>query len=62
MIMEINPTIKYIESLSDHRLFLIFDNGIIKVYSLKERLQTPAFQALKEESLFHAAQVASGGG
>ncbi|MFN7117598.1 MAG: DUF2442 domain-containing protein [Saprospiraceae bacterium] len=59
--METYPTIKYIEPLSNHCLFVIFDNGIIKVYSLKERLQTPAFQALKQETLFNAAQVASGG-
>lgn len=59
--MKTSPTIKYIEPLPGYRLFVIFDNGIIKVYSLKERLQTPAFQALKEEALFNAAQVASGG-
>lgn len=59
--METYPTIKYIEPLSDYRLFVIFDNGIIKVYSLKERLQMPAFQALNEEALFNAAQIASGG-
>ncbi|MBK7870771.1 MAG: DUF2442 domain-containing protein [Saprospiraceae bacterium] len=59
--METYLTIKYIEPLSDYRLFVIFDNGIIKVYSLKDRLQTPAFQALKDETLFNTAQVASGG-
>lgn len=59
--MEIYPTIKYIESLSDYRLFVIFDNGIIKVYSLKERLQTSAFQPLQDETLFNTAKIASGG-
>lgn len=59
--METYPTIKYIEPLSDYRLFVIFDNGVIKVYSLKERLQTPAFQPLQDETLFNTAKIASGG-
>lgn len=59
--MESYPRIKYIEPLSDYRLFVIFDNGIIKVYSLLERLQIPAFQALKDVTLFNQAYVANGG-
>ena len=55
------PTIKYIEPLPGYRLFVIFDNGAIKVYSMKERLETPAFQALKDEALFYQAKVSSGG-
>jgi len=46
--MENYPTIKYVEPLSNYRLFLIFDNGVIKLYFLNKRLQTPAFQALKK--------------
>ena len=59
--MENYPRIKYIEPFSDFRLFVIFDNGIIKVYSIKERLQTPAFQALSDINLFRSVHVANGG-
>jgi hypothetical protein len=59
--MENYPRIKYLEPLSGYRLFLIFDNGEIKVYSLAERLQTPAFRALQDEALFNAAHIANGG-
>lgn len=59
--METYPTIKYVEPLDNHRLFIIFDNGVIKIYSLQERLQTKAFQPLQDEALFHSVQVASGG-
>ena len=59
--MESYPRIKYIEPLSDHRLFVIFDNGVIKVYSLQKRLQSPAFQALEDVSLFNQVYVANGG-
>lgn len=59
--MESYPTIKYVEPLSNHRLFLIFDNGVIKLYSLDERLKTPAFQSLKDETLFNKVHIGSGG-
>lgn len=59
--MESYPRIKYLETLPDYRLFLIFDNGDIKVYSIAERLQTPAFRPLLDQTLFNAAQIANGG-
>lgn len=59
--MENFPTIKFIEPLSDYRLFVIFDNGIIKVYSMKGKLNAAAFQPLKDVTLFKRAQVGSGG-
>lgn len=59
--METYPTIKYVEALSDYRLFIIFDNGAIKIYSFKDKVNKPPFQALKDETLFQAARVASGG-
>lgn len=59
--MENYPRIKYLEPLPGYRLFIIFDNGDIKVYSLAERLQTPAFRALQDESLFITAHIANGG-
>lgn len=59
--MENYPRIKYIEPLSDFRLFVIFDNGTIKVYSLKDRLKIPAFKELQELSLFNTVHIANGG-
>lgn len=59
--METYPTIKYIEPLSGYRLFVIFDNGTIKVYSMEGRLRSPAFQPLQDMTLFNQAHVGSGG-
>lgn len=59
--MESYPRIKYLEPLPNHRLFLIFDNGEIKIYSLSERLQSPAFAPLRDETLFYTARLANGG-
>lgn len=59
--METYPTIKYIEPLSDYRLFVIFDNGVIKVYSMKEKLKSLVFQPLHDITLFKKAHVGSGG-
>lgn len=59
--METYPIIKYVEPLDGHRLFVIFDNGVIKVYSLHERLQTKTFQPLQDETLFRSVQIANGG-
>ena len=59
--METYPTIKYVQPLEDYRLFLIFDNGAIKIYSLSDRLQTPAFQPLQDKALFQSVQLGSGG-
>ncbi|MCO6493920.1 MAG: DUF2442 domain-containing protein [Phaeodactylibacter sp.] len=59
--METYPTIKYIEPLSDYRLFIIFDNGIIKIYSMKEKLQSPPFQPLQDAALFNQAHAGGGG-
>lgn len=59
--MENHPRIKYLEPLPNHRLFLIFDNGEIKVYALSERLQSPVFAPLQDEALFNTARIANGG-
>lgn len=59
--MESYPRIKYIEPLSGYRLFVIFDTGDIKVYSLSERLQSIPFTALQDEQLFNQAHIANGG-
>lgn len=59
--MDNYPTIKYIELLSNYRIFAIFDDGSIRVYSLDDRLGQPPFQALKEGDLFYKATIANGG-
>jgi hypothetical protein len=59
--MESYPRINYLQVLPNYRLFLIFDNGEIKIYSLSERLQSPAFAPLKDEALFNTVRLANGG-
>ncbi|MDX2071232.1 MAG: DUF2442 domain-containing protein [Haliscomenobacter sp.] len=59
--MESYPRINYLQTLPNYRLFLIFDNGEIKIYSLSERLESPAFAPLKDEALFNTARLANGG-
>lgn len=59
--MESYPRIKYIEPFPNYRLFVIFDNGDIKVYDLSERLLSPAFQPLQDVTLFNTVHVANGG-
>ena len=59
--MESYPRINYLEALPNYRLFLIFDNGEIKIYSLSKRLESPAFAPLKDKALFNTARLANGG-
>ena len=55
------PKVKYVEPLDDYQLFIIFDNGEIKVYSMLEKLSTPAFSPLRNKSLFKSVYVDNGG-
>jgi hypothetical protein len=55
------PKVKFIEALDDYKLFVIFDNGTIKIYSIKEKLNEEAFTPLKDTNLFRKVHVASGG-
>ncbi len=55
------PKIKYVEALEDYRLFVIFDNGTIKIYSMKSKLENKAFASLADINLFKKVQVGSGG-
>jgi len=56
-----NPKIKYVEALNNYRLFVIFETGEIKIYSVRELLKNPDFSALKDETLFLKAKKAEGG-
>ncbi len=55
------PKIKYVESLENYKLFLIFDNGIIKTYSFEEKIKNPIYKALNDEHLFQKVKVEVGG-
>ena len=55
------PKIKYVEALNNYRLFIIFENGKIKIYSLKNLLKEPVFSSLKNETLFYQAKKEENG-
>ncbi len=55
------PKIKYVEALSNYRLFVIFETGEIKIYPINQLLQQAEFSELKDEALFLKAQKAEGG-
>lgn len=55
------PKIKYVEPLKDYRLFIIFENGEIKIYSISNLLKMPAFAPLRKESLFFQAKKEENG-
>ncbi len=55
------PKIKFAEPLKDYKLFIIFDNGIIKIYSLKDKLENQIFRPLKDTKLFKSLQIDTGG-
>lgn len=55
------PKIKYVEPLKDFKLFIIFENGEIKIYPLENLLNEPAFLLLKNESLFSQAKKEENG-
>ncbi len=55
------PKIKFVEALEDFRLFVIFDNGTIKIYSMKNKLNNKAFASLTDIDLFRKVHVDSGG-
>lgn len=55
------PRIKYVEPLSNYKLFVIFENGEIKVYLMKDLLKEFPFNALKEENMFFEAKLDKNG-
>ena len=55
------PKIKYVEPLNGYRLFIIFENGEIKIYSIKDLLKEPAFSSLQNEKLFNQAKKEENG-
>ena len=55
------PRIKFVEALEGYRLFVIFDNGTIKIYSMKSKLDHKAFASLYDINLFRKVRVDQGG-
>lgn len=55
------PKIKYIEALENYRLFIIFDNGEIKIYPFNKLLNEEPFSKLSDENLFKKAQKEENG-
>lgn len=55
------PKIKYVEPLNNLSLFIIFDNGEIKIYSMLTKVVTPTFAPLRNEMLFKSVQIDNGG-
>ncbi len=55
------PKIKYVEPLKDYKLFIIFENGEIKIYSAENLLNEAAFLSLKNKNLFNQAQKEENG-
>ena len=53
--------IKYIEPTDNYNLFVIFENGIIKIYSIKDKISNPIFSPLKDLNLFKKVKVDTGG-
>jgi len=55
------PKIKFVEPLKDYKLFVIFENGEIKIYSIKNLLNETAFLPLQDEFLFMKAKKEENG-
>jgi hypothetical protein len=56
-----HPKIKNINTNDDYILVVEFDNGIQKKYDFKKNFQYPAFQDLRNTTLFKQVKVDPGG-
>jgi hypothetical protein len=52
-----NPRLKAVSPLSDHRLLLTFDNAESRVFDVKPYLTKGVFSELADESLFRSVRV-----
>jgi hypothetical protein len=55
-----NPYIKKVKSIENHRLMLWLENEEQKIFDLKPYLNKGIFSQLKNISLFNSARVVSG--
>ena len=61
IIMEKTPKVARVKPEADWHLRVLFDNGIEKRYDCQQLMNRPAFDALRDESLFRLVQVDPGG-
>jgi hypothetical protein len=52
-----NPRLKSVTPVSDHRLLLTFDNAERRLFDVKPYLATGVFSELADESLFRSVHV-----
>ncbi len=55
-----NPIVKFVEPMDNHKLKVEFDNGEIKEFDVSPFLDKGIFQELKDESYFKQVRVAFG--
>jgi hypothetical protein len=53
----VNPRLKSVTAVSDHRLLLTFDNAERRLFDVKPYLATGVFSELADPSLFRSVQV-----
>lgn len=59
--MESYPKVSQVEPLSNYRLRITFQNGIVKEYDCSPLLEKAVFHPLSEASLFNQVAVGAGG-
>ena len=55
------PKIKSIKAQASYQLFVVFSNGVSKIYNCKPLLKKEPFDKLSNISLFKQVQVDTGG-
>ena len=55
------PRVVTVDPLNDHRLRILFDNGVVKHYNVKPLLTTPLFKPLQDLTTFRSVHVEPGG-
>ncbi|SDF62010.1 DUF2442 domain-containing protein [Sporolituus thermophilus] len=55
------PRIKWVQPCEEFVLKVAFNNGVVKIYDMKSKLDEPRFSALKDKGIFRAVQVDGGG-
>lgn len=55
-----NPMVRSVEALPDHRLRLCFDNGEVRIFDVTPYLTLGVFRALQDPGLFAKVHVVAG--
>jgi hypothetical protein len=56
----VNPYVKEVRALADHRLELLFENGEVRVFDVAAYLGRGVFAHLRDPGVFRAARVIAG--